>query len=106
MTGINNEGNTDGENSTRKRSVYLYCLRREDPVATYIPPQKFPPTGVCFWIADHSGCELLLVADRQNDSMHIVRVENDQLHFFRYFAAGFGDLMCPTALDVDAKGYV
>ena len=103
--GNNSEGNTDGENTIGKRTVILYRRDHEDPVATYSPPQqKSFPTAVCFWKPDDSGCEFLLVADWLNDSVHVVRVDNDQLHFVRYLAAGSGDLVRPTALYVDPDG--
>ena len=103
--GNNSKGNTDGENTIGKRTVILYRRGHEDPVATYSPPQqKSFPTAVCFWKPDDSGCEFLLVADWLNDSVHVVRVENDQLHFVRYLAAGSGDLVRPTALYVDTNG--
>ena len=104
-TGSDSEGNTDGENTIGKRTVILYRHGHEDPVATYSPPQqKSFPTAVCFWKPDDSGCEFLLVADWLNDSVDVVRVENDQVHFVRYLAAGSGDLVRPTVLYVDPDG--
>ena len=104
-TGSDSEGNTDGENTIGKRTVILYRRDHEDPVATYSSPQQKSFTAaVCFWKPDDSGCEFLLVADWLNDSVHVVRVENDQLHFVRYLAAGSSDLVRPTALYVDPNG--
>ena len=44
------------------------------------------------------------MADWLNDSVDVVRVENDQVHFVRYLAAGSGDLVRPTVLYVDPDG--
>ena len=95
-------------NHTNKTDCKVHLFRRgeEDPFTTYAPPDvtNFHPADVCFWSDD--GEEKLLVADPQNDSVHVVKIEGDTCRFERYLAAGNGHLVGPTALDVDSRDRV
>ena len=93
---------------TKKPSHVVRLFRRPQrgPLTTYTPTDftNFSPADVCFWSDD--GVEKLLVADPQNDSVHVVKIEGDTCRFERYLAAGDGHLVRPTALDVDNQGRV
>lgn len=86
--------------------VRLYRKNLSDPIDTYISPTRhFLPTAVSFWEVGRQ--ELLLIADWLNDSVHVARVESGKLRFVRFLhATGSGDLVRPTALDVDSGGSI
>jgi hypothetical protein len=87
------------------RVVRLYKPDNEEPVATYTPPTKtFEPTDVCFWRFEDE--DKLLIADWQNDAIHVVDTKDDDLKFERYLAPGSGHLFKPTALNLDVEGNV
>ena len=54
----------------------------------------------------YNGQTKLLVADTQNDCVHVVNIEDGGCRFERYLAAGSGDLVRPTALNTDDDGNV
>jgi hypothetical protein len=90
---------------TKKRIVRLYKLDNKKCLATYTPPTKtFEPTDVCFWHFEDE--DKLLIADWQNDAIHVVDTKDDDLKFERYLAPGSGHLFKPTALNVDEKGFL
>ena len=88
-----------------ERTVRLFHPDHSDPFAIYVPSDAgFHPADVCFW--HENGQNKLLVADSQNDCVHVVKMEDDECHFERYLAAGSGHLLRPTALEVDDQGRV
>ena len=90
-----------------ERTVTLFQRGQSEPVATYSPPQSqlpFFPTDVCFWRAGQGQEEKLLVADYANDCVHVVDVTHGQFRFERYLAAGYGNLVKPTAFNTDCRG--
>ena len=90
---------------TKKRTMCLYRKGKKTPFATYTPSDAaFDPADVCFW--EENGQTKLLVADPQNDCVHIVNIEDDKCRFERYLAAGSDDLVRPTALNTDDQGNV
>ena len=85
------------------RSVRLYRHSQPDAVATYSPPvAPCQPSDVCFYTL--GGREVLLVTDELNDAIHVVEVQDGQLRFARYLAAGCPLLVQPTALNTDTRG--
>ncbi|XP_076446905.1 uncharacterized protein LOC143284132 [Babylonia areolata] len=88
-----------------ERRVCLYHNDHSSPFATYTPEDSsFYPSDVCFWRENDQ--EKLLVADRQNDCVHVVSILEDEVRFERYLAAGDSRLVRPTALNVDDQGRV
>ena len=88
-----------------EHTVLLFHRDDSDPFTTYIPSDAgFRPADVCFW--QDNGQTKLLVADPQNDCVHVVNIEDDGCRFERYLAAGSGDLVRPTALNTDDDGNV
>ena len=88
-----------------ERTVLLFHRDDRDPFTTYTPSDAgFMPADVCFW--QDNGRTKLLVADPQNDCVHVVNIEDNRCHFERYLAAGSGDLVRPTAFDTDDDGNV
>ena len=88
-----------------ERTVLLFHRDDSDPFTTYAPSDAgFMPADVCFW--QDNGRTKLLVADPQNDCVHVVNIEADRCRFERYLAAGSGDLVRPTALNTDDDGNV
>ena len=88
-----------------ERIVLLFHRDHSDPFTTYKPSDTgFQPADVCFW--QENGQTKLLVADQQNDCVHIVNIEDDRCRFERYLAAGNRHLVRPTALDIDGQGNV
>ena len=59
---------------------------------------------MCFWRAGQGQEEKLLVADYANDCVHVVDVTHGQFRFERYLAAGYGNLVKPTAFNTDCRG--
>ncbi|XP_070186128.1 uncharacterized protein [Littorina saxatilis] len=99
------EEKATGHSQKAEYNVRLFHRGQRDPFTTYQPPDAgFHPTDVCFWQED--GWQKLLVADAQNDSVHVVNVEEDACLFERYLAAGNGHLVRPTALNVDDRNRV
>ncbi|KAL8616985.1 hypothetical protein ACOMHN_041903 [Nucella lapillus] len=88
------------------RTVRLYRKNFSDPAAVYRSQlQHFFPTAVSFWKIDNQ--ELILIADLMNDCVHVVRVSRSQFHFKRFLhVSGRGDLVRPTALEVDQEGII
>ena len=86
--------------------VHLYRKNLSDAVASYTSPlSHFFPTAVTFWTVGQQ--EFLLIADLLNDCVHVVQVVNGEFKFDRFLqSAGCGDLVRPTALDVDSDGSV
>ena len=81
-----------------ERTVLLFHRDDSDPFTTYTPSDAgFMPADVCFW--QDNGQTKLLVADPQNDCVHVVNIEDDGCRFERYLAAGSGDLVRPTVLE-------
>jgi hypothetical protein len=90
---------------SKKQVVRLYKPGNQQPVATYTPPNDtFEPTDVCFWHFEDE--DKLLIADWQNDAIHVVDTKDDYLKFERYLAPGSGHLFKPTALNLDGNGNV
>jgi hypothetical protein len=87
----------------KSRKVCLYDLHHNQPVATYTPDDNFLPMDVCFW---HQRDDKLLIADLNNDSIHVVDTMGNNLRFERYLAHGNGHLIKPTALQIDDDGKV
>jgi hypothetical protein len=86
----------------KRRKVCMYDLHHNQPVATYTP-DNFLPMDVCFW---HQRDDKLLIADMNNDSIHVVDTTDNKLRFERYLAHGNGHLIKPTALNIDKEGRV
>ncbi|XP_025079575.1 tripartite motif-containing protein 2-like [Pomacea canaliculata] len=81
------------------RVVRLYSIKSDDPIATYTPPiQPFFPSDVCFY-----GKDVLLIADWMNDCVHVTRVSHHGIEFV-CFLPGSGDMVRPTALNLDLNG--
>ncbi|XP_076453013.1 uncharacterized protein LOC143288425 [Babylonia areolata] len=97
----------EGKSPDFQRQVGLYRKPLEDPIFTYTPPTlPFRPTDVAFHKMPHSDSQVLLIADEANDSIHVVSVQGQQLHFVRHLAAGSPLLIQPTALNTDSEGRV
>ncbi|XP_025079579.1 uncharacterized protein LOC112555410 [Pomacea canaliculata] len=91
--------NNSKADSRRSRVVSLYSIRCNDPIATYTSPiQPFLPTDVCF-----CGDDLLLISDWMNDCVHVTRVSDRGIVFDSYLP-GSGDMVRPTALNLDLNG--
>ncbi|XP_070206008.1 tripartite motif containing 13-like [Littorina saxatilis] len=86
-----------------QRQVLLYRRDQHTPVSTYTPPTAAcQPSDVCFYKL--GGREVLLVADKGTDSVHVLHVKGDKLKFYRYLAPGCPLLVQPTALNMDSQG--
>nr|KAG5690076.1 hypothetical protein BaRGS_016384 [Batillaria attramentaria] len=85
-----------------QRTVRLYRRPQPDAIDTYCPPIAFQPSDVCFYTL--GGHEVLLVADKLNDAIHVVNVQDGRLSFTRYLAPGCPLLVQPTALNTDTRG--
>ncbi|XP_076458292.1 uncharacterized protein LOC143292015 [Babylonia areolata] len=88
------------------RTVRLYRRNFSNHVDTYKSPlHHFFPTAVTFWKTERQ--ELILIADSTNDCVHVARVNKGEFQFLRYLqASGCGDIVRPTALDVDKGGKI
>ncbi|KAL8596753.1 hypothetical protein ACOMHN_046370 [Nucella lapillus] len=90
---------------TPRETMVLVFEGQSTPFATYVPRDAaFCPSDVCFW--QENGQDRLLVADRQNDCVHVLSIHEDRVGFERYLAAGDSTLVRPTALKVDDRGRV
>ncbi|KAL8616986.1 hypothetical protein ACOMHN_041904 [Nucella lapillus] len=99
------EEETSKQPSKTQLNVRLFNWGQNQPFATYTPSvSHFHPADVCFWWEE--GQRKLLVADANNDSVHVVRIEDSSCCFERYLAAGNGNIVCPTALCTDDLGNV
>ena len=86
-----------------QNKVQLFQKPAADAIDTYTPPTEvFQPSDVCFYML--GGQEVLLVADKLNDAIHVVNVQNGRLEFLRYLASGCPLLLRPTALNTDIQG--
>ncbi|KAK7087229.1 uncharacterized protein [Littorina saxatilis] len=86
-----------------QRKVLLYRRDQHTPVSTYTPPTAAcQPSDV--WFFRLGGREVLLVADKGTDSVHVLHVKGDKLKFYRYLAPGCPLLVQPTALNTDTQG--
>ncbi|XP_025081706.1 uncharacterized protein LOC112556690 isoform X1 [Pomacea canaliculata] len=91
--------NKSKADSRRSRVVRVYSIKCMDPIATYTSPiQPFFPTDVCFY-----GKDVLLIADWMNDCVHVTRVSDSGIKFVDYLP-GSGDMVQPTALNLDLNG--
>ncbi|XP_076458294.1 uncharacterized protein LOC143292016 [Babylonia areolata] len=85
--------------------ILLFRHGERQPFTTYTPPVKhFQPADVCFWT--EGGKLKLLIANTDNDNIHVVRVENNRCYFERCLASGDDNIVRPTALSVDNEGNV
>ena len=97
---IEENANVELPQKTERTVLLFHRDDRDVPFTTYTPSDAaFVPADVCFW--QDNGQTKLLVADPQNDCVHVVNIEDDGCRFERYLAAGSGDLIRPMALDVD-----
>ncbi|XP_025081701.1 tripartite motif-containing protein 51-like [Pomacea canaliculata] len=91
--------NNNKADSRCSRDVRLYSIKSDDPIATYTSPiQPFFPSDVCFYNKD-----VLLIADWMNDCVHVTRVSDSGIAFHSYLP-GSGDMVRPTALNLDLNG--
>ncbi|XP_025083698.1 uncharacterized protein LOC112557839 [Pomacea canaliculata] len=89
--------NENKEGSRRYRVVRLYSNKSDDPIATYTE-KNFFPSDVNF-----CGEDVLLIADWMNDCVHVTRVSDRGIEFV-CFLPGSGDMVRPTALNLDLNG--
>ena len=102
---IEENANVELPQKTERTVLLFHRDDRDVPFTTYTPSDAaFVPADVCFW--QDNGQTKLLVADPQNDCVHVVNIEDDGCRFERYLAAGSGDLVRPTALNTDDDGSV
>ncbi|XP_025080737.1 uncharacterized protein LOC112556184 [Pomacea canaliculata] len=83
--------------SRASRVVRLYSKKSNDPIATFTQ-KNFFPSDVCFY-----GKDVLLIADWMNDCVHVTRVSDRGIEFV-CFLPGSGDMVRPTALNLDLNG--
>ncbi|XP_025081705.1 tripartite motif-containing protein 2-like isoform X2 [Pomacea canaliculata] len=79
------------------RVVRLYSNKSGEPIGTYTT-ENFFPTDVCFCSSD-----VLLIADWMNDCVHVTKVSDSGIEFIDYLP-GSGDMVRPTALNLDLDG--
>ncbi|KAL8581294.1 hypothetical protein ACOMHN_028320 [Nucella lapillus] len=84
--------------------VKLFREGQSQPIDVYRPAKStFVPSDVCFcrWMKT-----LLLIADWQNDEVHVVQVRESGFHFKRLLVDRHGELVKISALNTDSKGNV
>ncbi|KAL8616727.1 hypothetical protein ACOMHN_017765 [Nucella lapillus] len=84
--------------------VKLFYKGQSQPIDVYCPAKyTFVPSDVCFcrWKKRQ-----LLIADWQNDEIHVVHVAKSGFHFQRLLGERHGALVKPRALNTDSKGKV